>query len=41
MRAVYEADINALVAMSHKGIDVTTAINEVSICVIIITYVAS
>ena len=32
MRAAYEGDLNKLVAMSHKGIDVTTAVNGVSMC---------
>ena len=32
MRAAELGDIDTLVATSHKGIDVTTACNEVSIC---------
>ena len=40
MRAAEHGDIDKLVAISHKGIDVTTACNEVSMCYHI-TYVAS
>ena len=32
MRAASHGDIDTLVAMSHKGIDVTTADNGVSMC---------
>ena len=32
MSAACENDIDTLVEISHKGIDVTTAVNDVSMC---------